>query len=576
MQNAEARYTNPFDPRFYGTTIPNLRAGFLYVSGRARPRELKRKFHPGFFVKILYDLLRYDHGEPDIERDEWGNETHRTWTLTVEELAQRWADITKHRITTYRHRVAKAFDYLWHLGRMDLLHLEAIEGAEERYRVRFPDLVQWTGQKQQELINDGTLKRSDRKKLNRLHWFGNGCSWDWLLPNRHRIKIYVKGSLRSLKSVPACARTYATQTYKIATQHVRAILGGACDYHVQSERPARRRALRQKRKTIKYLYPAQKTKAIAAMKEEIRQAIEETAPTFRTWPISNATGAEFQGHSPSTEKRRLHSRDIINIVPQALVMGPPVTGREIRQIVMIRERYGAQPFRFIPVPGQRGWYQPQLDVPNRIEYKRQFQNWALYPNIPAELYCRPDQNEKTPMECMELTVPQVTTHYSRYGRENGKSDFLVLAPSLVRLAYLGDEGSPEMQAELEKAGLKMWKGPFRKKKRVAVRGCHHKDRTRKKKQMQEAGTWKGTLPMEVMVPTQNDINRREAPQTIYRRELRERAAASKAEIKRVGSLYLNDFVGMRGRIDNGPHRGYKLSTPYRSRSNSPPWSLPYG
>jgi hypothetical protein len=557
--------TSAYDPKFYGTTIPNLRASLVPISILASPKFLWRKFPAIFFHKLLYGLLKYDYGEPIVHRDPFFHkEIDRAWIVDLDELVERWADITKHDISTERHRRSKAMLYYEALRKMDLLFLERQEDG--RYMVRFPELTEWLVQKQWELLANKTLDGDDLAKLNRLHWFGNGCSWDLIMPNRKRLKVYVGGSIRRKKSVAVCSRTWANYANRIATCNCRAILGGACDYHVWSERPKKRRAIRKQRETLDLgkFFPAHVKQRKEAMKERLRVEIEESAPTFRTWPIANSTGARFFGHSVATEKRRMHWRDTINIVPQAIVMGGNVTFKEIPKLKAIRKRHGAQPLRFHPVPGNHGLFQPQLDCPNLIEFKKKFHNWALYPDIPAELVCRPESDGSVPKECLEITIPQVTEHASPHGKTSwGRTEFKVLSASTVKLAYLGDEGSPQMQEEMEAAGLKPWEGPWRKKKRVPVRGCHHKDRTKVRKQMQADGTWTGMLPMELLTETQADLDRKVSPQTLYRREIREQKKARDEEESRYNSIFSD-------RIDNGPHRGYKLSRDIRSRSSSSP------
>jgi len=548
MTTKTRELTSCYDPKFYGKTIANIRASLLPVSILASPKYLRRKFPAILFHKLLYGLFEFDHGEPIIHGDPFmGHEVDRAWIVDIDELVWRWADITKHRIAAERHRKAKALAYFEALRTMGLLYLEKQEGSQ--YMVRFPELVQWEAQKQWELLGDGVIHPDDRGKLNKLHWFGNGCSWDLILPNRKRIQVYVKGSIRRKKTVQVCPRTWANYANRIVTCNCRAILGGACDYHVWSERPKRRKAIRKRRQTINTMevFPYYKEKRKEAMKEELREEIAGSAPTFRTWPICNAVGARFNGHSLTTEKRRMHWRDTINIIPQALVVGAPVTRKEIPAIKAIRKRYNAQPYRFYPVPGRLGFYQPQLDCENQIEYKKKHHNWALYPDIPPELFCRVESKGPMPKECLEMTIPQVTEHWSPHADKFGRRTHQVLSASTVRLAYLGDEGSPQMQEELKAAGLKIWQGPWRKKKRVAVRGCHHKDRTKAKKQKQADGTWNGTFPMDLVAETQADKDRKVAPQTLYRRKIRERQKARKAEVFRYKSAFER-------RIDNGPHR----------------------
>ncbi len=563
--NLTSERTSAYDPEFYGTTIPNLRSSLLVVSLLASPRFLARKFPALFFHKLLYALLSKDHGEPIVNRDPVTYaEIDRAWYVDLDELVDRWADITKHDIATERHRKAKALSYYEALRAMDLLYLE--RQPDGRYLVHFPELTQWLAEKQWVLVSEGIMSFEDLAKLNRLHWFGNGCSWDLIMPHKTRIKVYVGGSIRRKKSVKVDSRTWANYANRIATVNCHAILCGACDYHVQSERPQRRKAIRKIRETLDLgkVFPAQVKKRKEAMKDKLREEIEASAPTFRTWPISNTTAARFFGHSRRTEQRRMHWRDTINIIPQALVMGEPVTYKEIPALRAIRERYGAQPFRFYPVPGSPGKFQPQLDCPNLIEFKKKYQNWALYPDIPPELYCRPDRDGSIPRECMEMVIPQVTEHASKHGVTSwGRADFKVLSASTVKLSYLGDEGSPEMQEELKAAGLKPWEGPWRKKKRVPTRGCHHKDRTRYRQQQQAAGTWNGTLPMDLLVETEADKARKVSPQTLYRREVRERQKAREEELSRYKSPF-------EARIDSAPHRGYKLSRYIGSRSNSSP------
>jgi hypothetical protein len=551
--------THPYDPKFYGTQIPNIRNSLLQVASLASP-GLRRQFPAAVFHKMLYGLLKFDHGEPTIHKDPFSRqETHRTWTVDLDELVQRWAHITRHSDTTWRNCRGKALAYYEALRALDLLLLE--EREDGRYEVGFPELVQWQAQKQWELITSGALLPEDLAKLNRQHYFGNGCSWDLIFPYKKRLKILEGGATRRKRSVKVCARTWANYFNRIVTLNSRGILGGGCDYHVQSERPQKRKAIRHQRKALKAPLMSEVRRAKEDMKELVREQIEASDPTFRSWPPANATTARYHGHSLATEKRRLHMRDTVNVIRQALVMGAPVPGKVVGKLKAIRGRYGAQPLRFVPVRGRPGWYQPQKDEPSRVEFKKKYQNWALYPDIPAELKCLPEREGPIPPECLEMTIAQVTEHDSPHTKTRHK----VLAPSTIRLAYLGDEGSSQMQEEMKAAGLNTYQGPWRKKKRVPARGCHHKDRTALKKKMMAEGTWRGTFPMDVLAETQADINRRVSPETLYRRNLRELKAIEAAEpdLRQVGPVpqswhkraYENWKRKNAERTDNEPHRG---------------------
>jgi hypothetical protein len=565
MKNGEL--TSIFDPKFSSTTVPNLRASSLALTHRARPDELRRKFPPGLFHPLLHDVLKFDHGEATVHRDSvTGAEVYRYWTISQEELVWRWTDITKHRISTERHCRTKALAYYEAMSTMGLLFLEKQEDG--RYQVQFPDMTQWMAQAMWELEAEGRLIERDLVKLNRLHWFGNGISWDMLLPNKRRVRIHDRGLILKIRSVAVCARTWANHANRIVTLVTDGILNGACDYHPYSERPKIRKSIRDDRRGLRDPSISQIEKAKEELKGEALDKAEQGEPTFRSWTCCVAEMARFNGHSVTTHKRRrsLGSEWLINIERQALVVGEEVDYKVMARLRDVRERWGAQPYRFYPT--RPGYWQPQLDVPSRIRWKKKYLNWPMYHAIPPELYCRPEgrKDGTPPKECVEILVPMVTQHKAQYRAQFGKTQYVVLSPSVVRLAYLGDEGSPEMQRELKRAGLKTWKGPFRRKIRVAARGTHHKDRTKFKKKAQADGTWRGVFPMDLLDVTEADKNRRVHPRTLKNRRYKEEDyyydEATRASLRSY----------FQGRIANGPHRGLDQDQGDHLQGTGPPSS----
>lgn len=569
---AAEKLTDPFDSIFAATIVSVIRASFLALTNIACPRELRRKFPVGLFHRLLYDLMCFDHGRAIVLRDpDTREEIYRYWTVTEHELIQRWSAITLNRINTTRHARAKAMAYYQAMSTMGLLFLE--KQSDNLYQIQFPNMTQWMAQTLWELEGVGVLIDADLTKLNRLHWFGNGVSWDLLLPRKRKIHIHDNGCIQKVRSVPVCPKTWANFARQIVVNITNAILAGACDYHAMSKRPAKRKRIRQQRETLKNPSRDDIEDAKKEMKEQIRKQAEAGEPTFRSWVPSVAEMARFHRHSVTTEKRHrsLGAEWLITIERQALVVGDAVDGIVVRKLKAIRAKWGAQPLRFIPVPGRPGKWQPQLDVPSRIRWKKQQLNWPMYHDIPAELFCRPERKGPLPKECMEILAPRVTTHDSPYGKGSAK----VLSPSVIRLAYLGDEGSPQMQEEMRRAGLRMWDGPFRRKIRVAARGTHHKDRTRIIRERKADGTWDGTLPLDVLDLTEADKRRRVHPQTLYRRLRKEDRVnplyvegppphplatyrpepSAEAQERYRQSLGWAMVGGFWRRIDCGPHRG---------------------
>lgn len=566
MENAE--WTSVFNPKFSATTVPNIRASMLALSHRARPAELRRKFSPGIFHCLLHDVLKFDHGEATVYRDEVSRtEVYRYWTVSLEELVWRWANITKHKRNG--HNRERALAYYQAMSVMGLLFLE--EQEDGSYQVQFPDVTQWIAQTIWELEAHGKLINPDLVKLNRLHWFGNGMSWDLLLPNKRRVRIHDQGLILRIRSIAVCARTWANHANRIVSLISDGILNGACDYHAQSERPKIRKGIRNQRKGMRNPTFTEVEKAKEEMKAEVRELAEQGEPTFRSWPCCVEEMARFNGHSVTTHKRRrsLGSEWLINIERQALVVGKAVDYKVMAKLKDIRKRWGAQPFRFIPVPGQPGRWQPQLDVPSIIRWKKKYLNWPMYHAVPTELYCRPEENKdrKPPKECIEILAPLVTKHKAPYRAQLGKTEYVVLSPSVMRLAYLGDEGSPEMQKELKRAGLKTWDGPFRRKIRVAARGTHHKERTRFKKKAQAEGTWRGVFPLDLLDLTETDKARRVHPKTWKARD-------NRAEPEFNPALdYLRipvQFRPHKRKDGTGPQRGLDLDQDQLLQGTGPP------
>jgi len=341
-------------------TRPWYNHGCAAIAERLTPEQHKQKFPAWIARQIIYDRLSWCYGR----------RPNGVWVVPAKELKDLVCAIRRVEPTKKARRTSRLYleQVLVPLGLLTIEHL-----PDQRWRVSIASWEQWWGY----VFGDGTpFDARDMRAYCRMASMASIRAWGVILPRKRDLEgrewiSYVRGTLVAEATAAICN-------------------GGADTYPLGSNKQQRAQAIKDGARTVRN-HPDAIEEAREEVEDDFLRKYKPLCQHRQSWPCSNERLAHLLGWSVSKFKRLVRPQVTVRRVPQSVVFGQPLKGKQVEPVRKVFRANGKRPPRMQPQRHQRnGWYtgarwRMQFDLPNRWEQRPYYRNWAWEP-VPEHLW----------------------------------------------------------------------------------------------------------------------------------------------------------------------------------------------